>query len=34
MTLPEFSQFIERHLNELESNADLLTDVPLRQQII
>jgi len=33
MTLPEFSQFIERQLNELESNASLLTDVPLRKQI-
>jgi len=33
MTLPEFSQFIERQLNELESNSSLLTDAPLRQQI-
>jgi hypothetical protein len=33
MTLPEFSQFVERQLNELESNANLLTDAPLRQQI-
>ena len=33
MTLPEFSQFIERQLNELESNGSLLTDAPSRQQI-
>lgn len=33
MTLPEFSQFIERQLSELESQNALLTDAPMQQQI-
>ena len=33
MTLPEFSQFIERQLNELETLSGLPADAPMLQQL-